>query len=144
MTDKELRKLSRADLLEILIEQSEEIELLRERLKTAELALEHKEIIISNSGSIAEAALRLNGIFEAADAAGRQYLENLRLNSGRQEAMYNQLEIIEKKLKRSVEKCIAETEAKCRAMEAETERRCKEMLLQAKLASGDYEKIVID
>ena len=39
MTDRELRKLSRRDLLELLIQQDEEMEALKERLKEAEYKL---------------------------------------------------------------------------------------------------------
>lgn len=86
MTDKELRKLSRGDLMQILLEQSKEIQALRDELAKKEAALEDKRILIENSGSIAEAALKLNGIFEAAEAACKQYTDNLReLNSRKEE-----------------------------------------------------------
>jgi len=146
MTDKELKKLSRADLLEMLIEQSKEVQYLRERLYTAEKALEQKEIYISTSGSIAEAALKLNGVFEAAEAASRQYLENVRMSAEQKDAVEMRIESIESKLKAAVEKRIteverqceameAETKRKCEALEAETEKRCKEMLFKAKGAA---------
>ena len=70
MTDKELKNLSRRDLLEMLIEQSKELQRLREKLAETEALLEKKEISISNVGSIAEAALQLNGVFEAAQEKG--------------------------------------------------------------------------
>ena len=38
--------------------------------------------MIENSGSIAEAALKLSGIFEAAQAAADQYLENIGVPAG--------------------------------------------------------------
>lgn len=86
MTDKELRKLNRAELLEMLIEQIEENEKLRSQLDEAYQKLSDRNIIIENSGSIAEAALRLNGIFEAAEKAAEQYLENIkRKNSSQKE-----------------------------------------------------------
>lgn len=78
MTDKELRKLSRAELLELLIEQEEENEALQERLNRAEAALKSQKLEVEQSGTMAEAALRLNGVFEATDRAARQYLENIR------------------------------------------------------------------
>lgn len=73
MTDKELRRLSRRDLMEILYEQGKEIETLRAELAAKEAELEDRRIMIENSGSIAEAALKLNGVFEAAQAACEQY-----------------------------------------------------------------------
>jgi len=76
MTVKELRRLSRADLLEMLIDQSKELKEVREKLEKAEAELQNREIAIHNAGSIAEASLMLNGVFEAAQAACKEYVEN--------------------------------------------------------------------
>lgn len=78
MTDKELRRLSRAELLEMLIAQIEENKQLNQKLQEAQAALADRKIVINQAGTLAEAALQLNGVFEAADQAARQYLENIR------------------------------------------------------------------
>lgn len=117
MAEKELRRLKRRDLLQMLVAQCEETERLQleadqanaqlteleagyERLKDklnkkdeklnqkdariAELEgmIEElkmtREIELEEAGSIAEAALRLNGIFEAAQEAADQYLMNVK------------------------------------------------------------------
>ena len=78
MTDNELKKLNRKEPLEILIEQSSEIEQLQNALQKAEAKLQDRELKIRNAGSLAEASLVLNGVFEAAQAAADQYLENIR------------------------------------------------------------------
>lgn len=78
MTDRELKKLSRADLLELLLKETQENEKLRAQLEEANKKLADREILIQNSGSLAEAAMKMNGVFEAADRAVRQYLENVR------------------------------------------------------------------
>ncbi len=78
MTDKELKRLSRGELLEMLLIQIEENEGLRKSLADAEAALADRKIQIEEAGSLAEAALRLNQVFEAADQAASQYLENIR------------------------------------------------------------------
>ncbi len=78
MTDKNLKKLSRADLLELLLEESKENERLREKLRVASEKLKDKTILIENAGSIAEAAMQLNNVFAAAEAAAQQYLDNVR------------------------------------------------------------------
>ena len=78
MNERELKKLRRADLLEMLITLSKENEQLRKELAIARKRLARRAIILEESGSIAEAALRLNGVFEAAQAAADQYLESLR------------------------------------------------------------------
>lgn len=78
MTEKELKKLTRAELLEILIYQTKQITELEQKLEEAEEALEDRRIRIQNAGSIAEASLELSGIFEAAQRAADQYLENVK------------------------------------------------------------------
>lgn len=79
MTDKELRKLNRKDLLEMLIQQGKELEELRTQLNEAQERLKDRRITVDKAGSIAQAALQLNGVFEAAQKAADQYLENLRM-----------------------------------------------------------------
>jgi len=76
MKEKELKRLSRADLLEMLIDQSKELQEVREKLQQAEEELKKREIVIGNTGSIANASLMLNSVFEAAQAACREYVEN--------------------------------------------------------------------
>lgn len=85
MTDKEVRKLSRKDLLQILVEQGKEIRELKRKLAEAEAALSDRQLTIDHAGSIAEAALQLNGVFAAAQAACDQYTENIRAMQQRQE-----------------------------------------------------------
>ncbi len=92
MTDKELRKLRRIDLLNILLAQSREIDQLREKLRETEAALQDKTLMIDKAGSIAEASLQLSGIFRAAELACQQYTDNIRLLSERQEALLEQQE----------------------------------------------------
>lgn len=77
MTAKELKKLKRSELLEMLLARTEEVERLRAELDEAQKKLDDRAIVLENSGSIAEAALKLNGVFEAAEKAAKQYLENI-------------------------------------------------------------------
>lgn len=78
MTQKELRKLSRQQLLELMLEQSRRIDELETQLAEANRKLESREIAISKCGSVAEAAMALNGVFEAAQAAAEQYVAEVR------------------------------------------------------------------
>lgn len=80
----QLKKLSRADLLELLLAESNENEQLRAQLDEANRKLASRELELEQAGSLAEAALRLNGVFEAADRAAQQYMENVRLLAERQ------------------------------------------------------------
>lgn len=77
----DLKKLSRAELLELLIELTEENEKLRSQLRDTENKLLDKRLICENTGTLAEAVLKLNGVFEAAQAACDQYTENIKLMS---------------------------------------------------------------
>lgn len=78
MTEKELKHLSRAELLELLLAQTEENEKLKQQLEQAQKQLADRRILVEESGTMAEAALKLNGVFDAVDKAVRQYLENVR------------------------------------------------------------------
>lgn len=82
MTDKELSRLKRVDLLELLLAQSRENDRLRAELKETRSRLEDKELMMEQAGSIAEAALRLNKVFEAAQAAADQYILSVKARSG--------------------------------------------------------------
>lgn len=78
MTDKELRRMSRRELLEMLVALKQENTKLRQELEQAQTELNNRYIAIKQSGTMAEAALRLNKVFEAADRAARQYLQNIK------------------------------------------------------------------
>lgn len=77
MTGKELKKLSRAELLELLLEQTKEVERLREELQRAKRLLRNRRIRIQEAGDLAHAVLDINGVMESAQAAAQQYLDNI-------------------------------------------------------------------
>lgn len=106
MTDKELKRLSRSELLEMLIAQMKENEALQSRLELAEAQLNDRQIAVEKAGTLAEASLSLNGVFEAAEAAAQQYLENIERMSGQQETI-------------------------CRDMQAEAEAKAAEIVREA-------------
>lgn len=111
MTDTELKKLSRSELLEMLLLQTREVERLNRQLAQTEKMLENQHIRMEKAGSIAQAALELNGVFEAAQTAADQYLENVRMME-------------------------ADTRKKCEKMESETRERCGRMVAEAKRESS--------
>lgn len=110
MTERELHKLSRTDLLELLLAQRKENELLKRQLSEAQAELKDRKIAIDQAGSIAEAALQLNGVFEAAQASCQQYIDNIHQLSRRQEKI-------------------------CKTMEMETKNKCDRMLRDAERRS---------
>ena len=111
MTEKELRRLSRTDLLELLLAQRRENEQLRCILDQTQAQLADRTIQIDNAGSIAEASLQLSGIFNAAQDSCQYYLDNIKLLSERQNEICQQME--------------AETKEKCDRMVAEAELKAQ-------------------
>lgn len=78
MTDKQLKHLSRMELIDIIYELQKQNEENAAQLEKLQAALEEKELHIENAGSIAEAAVQINGVLEAAQAAADQYLLSVR------------------------------------------------------------------
>lgn len=111
MTDHDLRKLSRVQLLEMLLEQSREVARLRGELEQARCQLEDRRIRIAEAGNIAEAALQLNGVFATAQAAAEDYLA-------------------------SVSEALQTSRENCRNLEEQTKHRCEQMVLEARAESA--------
>ena len=78
MVKNDLQKLKRAELLQILYEQSRRIDELEEALAEANRKPEDRRVIIENAGSLADAVVKINQVTEAALAAAEQYIYNLR------------------------------------------------------------------
>lgn len=76
--ENKLRRMKRKDLLEILLLQNKKINELEKELINTKKLLDSKEIIISKAGSIAEASLKINEVFEVAQKAADDYLKNIK------------------------------------------------------------------
>ena len=109
MTEKELKKLGKAELVEMLNTQNKKMERLEEELSEARARLEQRDVAISQCGTLSEAALKLSGIFEDADRAAEQYLESIRDREA--DANLRAEEIIHN-AKISAEEMLAEADAK--------------------------------
>ena len=81
MDNKELKKMNRLELLEILVQQGERIEELEAELKKTKAELASREIRLEKAGSIADAALQITDIFARAQDAADLYLENVKRNA---------------------------------------------------------------
>lgn len=121
MTEQEIKRLNRQTLLELLLEVSRENEKLR-----AELA--DRSLRMAQSGSIAEAALRVNGVFDAAEQAARQYLEAM---EGRHAESVVRCEQLEAEARERAESIVAEAEKRAaeiiRIAEMDADRRWDEL-----------------
>lgn len=72
------RHISKKDLLETLIKQQKRIEELETELEKANKKIQSRKILIEEAGSIAKAALELNNIFETAQKAADDYVDNVK------------------------------------------------------------------
>ena len=128
MTDKELRRLSRSELLEMLIAQTAENDQLKTKLEQAEAQLRDRRIAIDKVGSLAEAALSLNGVFQAAEAAAQQYLENIQRISGQQDAICRSMK---EKAEKETEQIRQEAQAYSQKVHAEADAYWKQVAARA-------------
>lgn len=97
------------------MEQSRELDALRRELEETKKQLADRELHMQEAGSIAEASMQLNGVFEAAQRAADQYLESIRYQS-------------------------EHVEEKCAALEAATRLRCEQMVKEAEATVQQAQK----
>lgn len=130
MTDKELKHLGRAELIDITYEQQKRLEASENTIRELQAKLEDKKLRLSDAGSIAEAALKVNGVFEAAQAAADQYLASVRAASA------NAAEIISEAEKQREDTLLA---AKKQAVEIirKAQAKAKEIIAAAEKESSE-------
>lgn len=74
MTEKELKKLNRYQLLELLVIQTERADKLQQKVDVLEEQINNQDIQLTALGSIAEASLQLGGVFDAAQKSADLYI----------------------------------------------------------------------
>ncbi len=99
MTDKEFRRLSKRDLIEIIYELKLREKELEEQLEKAK-QMSAKRVTPTVPGSIAGEAVRVGGILEAAQKTADEYIARIKAAD-------------------------AATERRCKAMIEQTERECR-------------------
>ena len=140
MTEKELKKLNRYQLLELIIIQSEQIQELQNQLQQAQEQIDAQNIRIAEAGSIAEASLQLSGIFEAAQSAADIYLENVRKQTA-------DADLIRENARQDAERITAEAAQKAaqmtevaKALLEDAQIKAEEKLLHAQTTLDEAEK----
>lgn len=118
MTDKELSKLRRAELLEMLIAQGKDYNALQARLAQAEEQLQSRELAVQQAGTMADAAFQLNDVIGAAQKAIDLYTENVNRLCKEQEEQSNQ--------------ALSEAKAHAEQTRADAEARAQELLANAR------------
>ncbi len=80
MTEKDLRRLGRKELIELIYEMKKRELELQTRLDEAEAKLAERTVNIEKAGSIADAAVYLSGLLESAQKAADIYIESVKKN----------------------------------------------------------------
>ena len=77
MIHKELRKLNRRELIDIIYQMKKNEQQMQEQIAALQAELEEKRLRLSQAGSIAEAALAVTNVFSSAQAAADLYLQEI-------------------------------------------------------------------
>lgn len=118
MTARELKRLGRSELLEMLLLQVEENEAIRRELEEAKAMLRQRAIVHESSGSIAEAALKISGVFDQAQQAADDYLESIRLANAEPEEFVRK---VRQEAQEQADAIIAEAERRSARIHAEAD-----------------------
>ena len=117
MTDKEFKRLSRSQLIEIIYQLQLQLDKVNEEKRELEGELADKRLRLSAAGNIAEAALEINGCFRSAQNAAEQYL--------------NEIKAIRE-----------ETEAERQRILAKAQAEAEAIIASAKKTHGDYDSAI--
>ena len=112
MTDKEFRKLKRGDLIAIIYEYQKKQDELTAEVEELKQQLASREVKLSKAGSIAEAVVGMNELFETAQRTADEYIEKIKQSA--EEAEKKAAEII------------SEAEKKAKSITEEAEKKAKE------------------
>lgn len=78
MKERDMRKLKRVDLLELLVAEEKENSALKGRIKELEDKLRIRRKMLDDAGTVAEVTLLMNRVYDSAEKAARQYVENVK------------------------------------------------------------------
>ena len=103
MMKNDAKNLRRSDLLELLIEQTEENQRLMNKITQLETKLSERVIVMEQAGSIADAALGLTDVFAQAQDSADRYLESIRRKLTEAEDAVRRAQGEAKQIRRSAE-----------------------------------------
>ena len=145
MADCELRRMHRAELIEIIYALKQSEDQLKAQNAALTAQLQDRQLRLEKAGSIAQAALELNNVFAVAQAAADDYLHSVQASLADADAAANTLSQARSEAKRILEQAQADadslkaqTQQECDALTAaaeqkrtQTEADCKAMVEQA-------------
>lgn len=144
MVSKELRKLNRRELVDVIYQLKKNEEQMQEKIETLEAELEERRIHLSEVGSIAEATTSITGIFSVAQSTADLYLHEISSMKEDAQREYEKLiEEAEKKVEEAekkveeAEKIVEEAEKKAEAIMIDVKKRYDTLASRYK---NDYKK----
>lgn len=135
MADRELRRMHRAELIEIIYALKQSEDQLKAQNAALTAQLQDRQLRLEKAGSIAQAALELNNVFAAAQAAADDYLHSVQASlADTDAAAANTLSQARSEARRILEQAQADADALTAASEqkrTQTEADCKAMVERA-------------
>lgn len=137
MVSKELRKLNRRELVDVIYQLKKNEEQMQEKIETLEAELEERRIHLSEVGSIAEATTSITGIFSVAQSTADLYLHEI--SSMKEDAQREYEKLIEEAEKKveEAENIVQEAEKKAEAIMIYVKERYETLASSYK---NDYKK----
>lgn len=120
------------------LQQVKENKKLKIQLNEMQAQLDNRQIMIDKAGSIAQASLQLNGVFEAAQNAAAQYLENIRRLSGKGEDICRRME---EDAKKKADAIRAEADAYSRQVRSQADQYQKQAIKKVQDLLRDRESL---
>ena len=134
MADRELRRMHRAELIEIIYALKQNEDQLKAQNAALTAQLQDRQLRLESAGSIAQAALELNNVFAAAQAAADDYLHSVQASLADTNATaantLSQARSEAKRILEQAQECDAMTAAAAQKR-AQTEADCKAMVERA-------------
>lgn len=115
-------RMQRESLEKRVEELERELEKSREAQETLKRQLDDRVIEKEKAGTLADAAIQINGVLAAAQKAADQYLENIERMHTRQEQCCT---VAEAEAKRRADELIYEAEKRCALLEEQTRQKCE-------------------
>lgn len=115
LTDKEFKRLSRFQLIDIIYQFQLQVDKLTERNQVLEQELADKRLRLRNAGNIADAALEINNCFRSAQNAAEQYLNEI-------QAIREETEAIRAETEAQRQRILSEAQAEAAAIIAEAKK----------------------
>lgn len=139
MTDREFKRLSRSQLIEIIYQFQLKVEELTKENQTLKDALEDKRLRITRAGNIAEAALAVNQVMQSAQNAAQQYLDEI-------QALYTEIDgecdSIRKKAAAEADAVIQRAKSDGEAIRQQAQTEAEAVISQARAqANGMMERV---